>query len=481
MRDNRRDLAALKAAHQRLIRKDFTLWGAQSEQVARERLGWIDLPEKSRELLPTLDALAAWSRSLGRNRFVLAGMGGSSLAPAVIAAAENRELLLLDSTHPNDLVSILAPDPASTVFVLSSKSGTTIETLSHMKAIEERLARAQLSVSEHLIVITDPGSPLSHWATERNARVFRGEPTVGGRFSALSIFGLLPAALLGVDCATLLDDGADIQKLLRDEQSENLAIALTEEILAGEPFVNLPATPLGDWIEQLIAESTGKDGVGIIPVLSEQREIGEVVQRCLSLPLGGAFYLWEWSTALLGYALGVNPFDQPDVASAKEATASALAAHAQIGSDALRSSDSLLPELTSLATSHNGYLALLCFLPMHDAKLRATINQIRSSLLLHDFRQLQVTVGFGPRYLHSTGQCHKGGPAQGAYLIITLDGLDSGEDYAIPGESYGFGELITAQALGDIKTLRSLGRKVVHAHLTLAEIEKLSRVLRAAS
>lgn len=482
MKEERRTSEALQAASVAISKKDFTLWGVPAGQVARDRLGWIDLPENSRELLPTLDALAAWSRSLKRDRFVLAGMGGSSLAPAVIAATHQRELVLLDSTHPDDIKSILDPDPQSTIFVLSSKSGTTIETLSHLKAIEERLSRAQLPLSEHLLVITDPGSPLAEWASAREVRFFLGEPTVGGRFSALSIFGLLPAALLGVDCATLLDDAADMQTALTSSEGENLAVSLTQEILDAQPFLELPATPLSDWVEQLIAESTGKLGVGIIPVLSDHAHLGAISEKALTLPLGAAFYLWEWCTALLGYALEVNPFDQPDVASAKVATATALAADALLDGSVIRTSENLLAQIARTFTDQEEYLALLCFLPMHDAKLRLLMDQIRKSLQrnqkLSGNKERKVTLGFGPRYLHSTGQCHKGGPAIGGFLIITLDRAG---DYSIPGERYSFGRLITAQALGDLHTLKSLGRKILHAHMTYEEIEKVSRALHGAS
>jgi glucose-6-phosphate isomerase len=424
-----------------------------------------------------------------RNRFVLAGMGGSSLAPAVIAAAFDRELILLDSTHPRDIARVLDPDPSNTLFVLSSKSGTTIETLSHLKVIEERIARAELPLAEHLVVISDPGSPLLTWAKERKVRHFLGEVTVGGRFSALSIFGLLPATLLGVDCATLLDDAADMQIALSQPQTENIAMLLLQEILTRAPFLSLPASPLSDWIEQLVAESTGKDGVGIIPVLSyggvssdnsHKKDLASpILEQALSLPLGASFYLWEWTTALLGYALEVNPFDQPNVGSAKEATSTALSSRASFGDGVIRTSTDLIRTIEAKFVDNTGYLGILAYLPMHDKQLQEAMVSVRESLAgRFDSRQQQVTLGFGPRYLHSTGQCHKGGPAIGSFLIITMD---SDDDYLIPHESFSFKELITAQALGDFQTLTKLGREVVHAHLTADEIGKLSQSLREAS
>lgn len=453
-----------------LAKKDFTLWGERAQRIAGERLGWIDLPENSRELLPALDALWAWSRSLERNRFVLSGMGGSSLAPEVIAATFGEGLILLDSTHPDDVRSTLEPDPSDTLFVISSKSGETIETRSHLKAIIERLERVDLKPADHLVVISDPGSPLSLWAQEMKVRHFAGDTTVGGRFSALSIFGLLPATLLGVDCATLLDDAADMKKALLQSQGKNLAIDLTEEILQSAPFLHLPDSPISYWIEQLIAESTGKEGKGVLPVISPDAPVLPSVRRAAQLPLGAAFFLWEWCTALLGYALGVNPFDQPDVASAKEATETALKNQARITTDVCRTGSALMEWIEKNAPGHE-YLALLGYLPMGGAQIRDLAENARNNVAKKlGNTGTQVTLGFGPRYLHSTGQCHKGGPITGYFAIITLD--EEG-DYSIPEASYTFGDLITAQALGDFYTLKKIGRPVIHAHLTRGELSAL--------
>lgn len=453
-----------------LAQKDPGLWGKAAQGVASGRLGWIDLPERSRELLPALDALAAWSRSAKRNRFVLSGMGGSSLAPEVIAATFHYELTLLDSTHPDDVHQVLDPDPTDTLFIISSKSGETIETLSHLKAIVDRLMKAQLSPSEHLVVISDPSSPLTTWATEHKVRHFAGDPTVGGRFSALSIFGLLPAALIGVDCATLLDDAAEMKNTLSQAQRENIAIDLTLEILQSGPFLQLPDSPMSYWIEQLIAESTGKEGKGVIPIIAPEAPVLPAVRRVEELPLGAAFFLWEWCTALLGYALGVNPFDQPDVASAKEATQLALKNHAMMSNDVCRTGSALMEWIEKNVTGHE-YLALLAYLPMRSAYIRDLAENLRNNVAMKlGSSGTPVTLGFGPRYLHSTGQCHKGGPATGFFAIITLDAEGN---YSIPEASYGFSELITAQALGDFHTLQKIGRSVIHAHLTRSELSAL--------
>ena len=483
----RSNLDNLYLANKRLSEKDSSLWGTSAQLIAQERLGWIDLPERSRELLPALDALSAWARSSHLNRVVLSGMGGSSLAPEVIAAAYDRELILLDSTHPIDIRIALDPDPLHSIFVIASKSGETIETLSHLKAITERIERAQLKVKDHVVIISDPGSPLERWAREHEVRFFAGDPQVGGRFSALSVFGLLPSALLGIDCAELLDDAADMRVVLSAEISErdnsaNPAIALARYIIEHQPFLPLPNEPLSDWVEQLVAESTGKDGVGIVPLISlsatEQPSI-EIKPAMQTDLLGASFYLWEWATALVGYVLEVNPFDQPDVASAKEATRKALLEELPSNENLIKDGARAITDLHRLreeARLHEGgYLALLPYAPLHDGHAQELLKQLHDGLT--GAIAENVTLGFGPRYLHSTGQCHKGGPNIGAFLILTID---SKEDYPIPGESYTFANLISAQARGDVIALNTAGRKVLHLHLSWREVEKLTQALREA-
>ncbi len=472
---------ALCKANARLAQADVTLWGASAQSVASERLGWINLPEKSRELLPSLDALAAWARSSKIDRVVLSGMGGSSLAPEVIAQRYERDLVVLDSTHPSDVRAALSPDPSHSLFIISSKSGETIETLSHLKAITERLTSAGLSIQNHLVVISDPGSPLLQWADEQKVRYLPGESNVGGRFSALSTFGLLPAALLGVDCTILLDDAADIRERLQESDSENPAIQLAEVILAQQPFLALPDQSLSYWVEQLIAESTGKEGRGIIPIITSASEVDELVHQVNALPLGAAFYLWEWTVALLGYALEVNPFDQPDVARAKSATSRALHSGGASTNPVAQTTQSALALIDQKFAFTGGYIGILAFVPMRDKSIRQLMYEIRQGL--HDRYRLsekKVTLGFGPRYLHSTGQCHKGGPGFGAFLIITLD-EDLSSDFPIPNEEYTFAQLLRAQASGDYEVLADIGRPVVHAHLTREELVKFSQSLHVTS
>jgi len=479
---------SLEDASKRLAEKDETLWGSAARATARERLGWIDLPENSRHLLPALDALAAWARSNHLTRVVLSGMGGSSLAPEVIAKEKNRELILLDSTHPVDVKSALDPDPSQTIFVISSKSGQTIETLSHLKAIVKRINDANLSLSNHVVVISDPGSPLEDWASEHEVRFFSGDAQVGGRFSALSIFGLLPSALLGIDCAELLDDAADMKsKIVKafGSGAADPAIVLAEEILAHQPFLQLPVNPLSDWIEQLVAESTGKDGVGITPIVSPHfnEESAPTVAASFKAPLGGSFYLWEWTTALLGVALGVNPFDQPNVASAKEATNKALAeltsgskvetAKLSAISSTAEATDAISKILKDLGRDTERYLALLAFTPMRDSSARALVSEFRGTL--ERALPKRISLGFGPRYLHSTGQCHKGGPDIGEFIILTIA---SDGDYVIPEEAYTFNQLLTAQALGDFSALREAGRDAIYINLQWNELVKVTQSLR---
>jgi glucose-6-phosphate isomerase len=312
-------------------------------------------------------------------------------------------------------------------------------------------------------------------------RYLPGESNVGGRFSALSTFGLLPATLLGVDCTILLDDAADIRERLQESDSENPAIQLAEMILAQQPFLALPDQSLSYWVEQLIAESTGKEGRGIIPIITSPSEVDELVHQVNALPLGAAFYLWEWTVALLGYALEVNPFDQPDVARAKSATSRALHSGGASTNPVAQTTQSALALIDQKFAFTGGYIGILAFVPMRDKSIRQLMYEIRQGL--HDRYRLsekKVTLGFGPRYLHSTGQCHKGGPAFGAFLIITLDD-DLTSDFPIPNEEFTFGQLLRAQASGDYEVLADIGRPVVHAHLTREELVKFSQSLHVTS
>ena len=325
----------LSDANGRLAKKDPTLWGKQAEAEAAIRLNWVDLPETSRDLLPVLDALVTKFKG---KRVVLCGMGGSSLAPEVIAGTYKKDAFIFDLTDPNYAAHVLKSDLSNAVIVVSSKSGSTIETASQRAATEAALIAQGLDPKAHMVFVTDPNSPLDQEVRAGGYTVINADPNVGGRFSALSAFGLVPASLIGVDPAILLDSAAAQHEELQN--SENVAIDLaylmsteSDQFVA---FSDSPAIPgLSDWIEQLIAESTGKDQKGRIPVVISKSDevIGSNQMRITFVDggdlvvhgdLGEHFITWEWATALLGIALEVDPFNQPNVTEAKNATSDLL-------------------------------------------------------------------------------------------------------------------------------------------------------------
>ena len=312
-----------------VAKKDSSLWPLEQETI--NRLGWIDLPTKSRALLPELDALSAWTRSNGLTEIVLCGMGGSSLAPEVIASTYKKSLTILDSTDPVQVNNSVPSDLNKSVIVISSKSGTTIETLSQYEFYVGKFKQANLNPTEHIVIVTDPGTPLDVIARNEGYKVVNADPNVGGRFSALSAFGLVPAALIGVDISLLLDDA---------EKLSPPAIKIAASLFSlSDQVINFcdknSTTPgLSYWIEQLIAESTGKNSNGRLPVVIEESTesfSGITVgftpgsyDLTIEATLGEQFLLWEWVTALLCFLLKVNPFNQPNVAEAKDRTSTIL-------------------------------------------------------------------------------------------------------------------------------------------------------------
>jgi glucose-6-phosphate isomerase len=401
-------------------------------------------------------------------------MGGSSLAPEVISLtmreSASRELVILDSTAPHFVSSVLREDPTTTFFVVSSKSGTTIETTSHLALIEERLVEAGLDSRDHVIVVTDPGSALAELAAERNWEWIEGDPDVGGRFSALSAFGLTPAALIGVDPSILLDDASEMLASIH-EVSVRLASYLAPHryLYFVDSQGRFPG--LADWIEQLIAESTGKDGKGLLPIAilpSEEALTMPVVDlaEIIDAPLGAQFILWEWVTALLGFIHGVDPFDQPDVQATKSRTSEVLASVESDQPSATVAISDLRSSLRQLLKSRE-YLSICAFLdPARDHEL------IRLRHLMEREFKKPVSFGWGPRFLHSTGQFHKGGPKSGVFLSITLR---SGEEVAIPGKAFGLKQLIRAQAEGDKRALLEAGNEVVS--LDLDDVSQIKRLI----
>jgi glucose-6-phosphate isomerase len=488
-----------------LAAKDPTLWGPEAEDVAKTRLGWLDAHRRSRDLLPQLAELTAELADL--DRVVLAGMGGSSLAPEVICRTLGRPLTVLDTTDPHQVRAALGTDLERTVVVVASKSGSTVETDSHRRVYWQAFLDAGLAeaeVARHFVVVTDPGSPLEATAREAGIVVVLADPEVGGRYSALTAFGLVPSALAGVDVAELLDQAeALVASLGRDADNPALALgaALGSAATTGRDKLVLVddgtgIVGLGDWAEQLIAESTGKAGVGILPVVVESPDApGTVGEDVLTVTVGGAlsaggvpaggiradlavngplgahFLAWEYATAIASRVLGIEPFDQPNVAESKENTGRILTEgaepeHASFTEGPVEvyavaeAGDTLAGVLSWLLreVGSGGYLAVMAYL---DRFGDAEVAGVRPMLAGASGRP--VTFGWGPRFLHSTGQYHKGGPPVGSFLQVT--GAVT-EDLPVPGRPYTFGELISAQAAGDRQALAGRGRPLVRLHLT---------------
>ena len=467
----------LSLANTKLAQKDSTLWGPAAQAEAAIRLNWVDLPETSRELLPTLDALAAKFR--GRD-VVLCGMGGSSLAPEVIGATYKKELFVFDLTDPNYAAHILKSDLKNSVIVVSSKSGSTVETASQRAAMESALLSQGLDPKNHIVFVTDPGSPLDQEVRAGGYTVINADPNVGGRFSALTAFGLVPSALIGVDPSILLDSAA--AQRLELLNSENVAIDLaylmftqSDQFVA---FADSPAIPgLSDWIEQLIAESTGKDQKGRLPVvIGNAKEAIASKQMLITFADGGDlvvdgdlgehFITWEWATALLGVALEVDPFNQPNVTEAKNATNALLTEwnnklpELPIGKSegAVEfAGESLVAELRELTKNAVGYIAILAYL---DRREDVALIELRK--ILAEKSGKPVTFGWGPRFQHSTGQFHKAGQPNGSFLIVTGK-VD--EDFPIAGREFSFETLLMAQALGEFRALGARKYPVSRVHL----------------
>lgn len=489
-----------------LAAKDPSLWGPGASDEAAKRLGWLDLPTSSRDLLPRLVALREELAADGLDHVVLAGMGGSSLAPEVICATAGAALTVLDTTDPSQVRAALADRLDRTVVVVSSKSGGTIETDSHRRAYARAFREAGITEpGRHFVAVTDPGSPLEQTARDEGFReIFLADPDVGGRYSALTAFGLVPSALAGVDVAALLDEAAALSEVL-GRSADNPALELgavlggagragRDKVILVEAGSGIPG--FGDWAEQLIAESTGKDGTGLLPVViggpqspgasggldahpvrlatSGTGSLADVTEHtAVSGPLGAQFLAWEYATAVAGRALGINPFDQPNVTESKENTARILASGLPEESPALVDGDvevyadprllgsakGLSDVLRALVESvpERGYLAVMAYLDRHAD---AAAADLRDALAARTDRP--VTFGWAPRFLHSTGQYHKGGPQVGAFLQVTGGVAD---DLAVPGRDYTFGRLQAAQAAGDREALGQRGRPLVRLHL----------------
>lgn len=448
---------------ERLWARDATLWTGRDES---RWLGWLDEPGRMRERIDELEEFAAGTAGLF-DAAVLLGMGGSSLAPEVLRRTFGSEMFsVLDTTHPVAIRRLAESlDPERTLFLVSSKSGSTLETRCHLDFFWELTGGR----GDSFVAVTDPGSELEAVARERGFRAdFAAEPTIGGRYSALSFFGLVPAALMGVELGRFL--------LRVDEMVEachldvgNPGLELGERLGAGwregRDKVQLSPSPggFGLWVEQLIAESTGKQGKGLVPVPVERPEPGpdrqsEEIRVADAYELGQEFYRWEFATAVAGAIIGINPFDQPNVQQAKDRTNEVLSGHVP-GTGTGTGPEETVEEILAGAAPPD-YICIQAFIyPAREAELDPLLERARRTGCV-------VTHGLGPRYLHSTGQLHKGGPPTGRFIQVVDD---TGDELSIPNRPFGFGRLIRAQADGDLASLRERGRPI--ARTQLEEVE----------
>jgi len=442
---------------ERIWARDATVWTGSDEA---KWLGWLDEPMRMRsrisDLLRFVEELAAPGIV---DTFVLLGMGGSSLAPEVIRRTfESESFHVLDTTHPAALRRATETlDFDATLFIAASKSGTTLETRCHLDYFWEKAGKR----GELFAAITDPGSELESLARERNfIGIFDGEPTIGGRYSALSVFGLVPAALMGVDLERLLERVEEMAEACHGEDGNpglELGLELGDGWQDGRDKVTInPNTGgFGLWAEQLLAESTGKQGKGLIPAPGEPPDGPDRQAPEVRLPapyeLGQEFYRWEFATAVAGSILGINPFDQPNVQAAKDKTNEVLAAGGDPDVEPKGSLEELLAQVQP-----GDYVAVQAFIdPEREAELEPLVERARETGCV-------VTHGLGPRYLHSTGQLHKGGPNTGLFVQVVDD---PGGEVSIPGRKLGFRRLIQAQAAGDLASLEERGRRIVRVRL----------------
>ena len=441
-----------------LVAKDAGLWPGGN--VSATRLGWLEAP---RRMAAEATDLAAWAAGIEQKTVVLLGMGGSSLGPAVLEAVlvatgapggtgtSRRRLIVCDTTHPATVGTL---DLSDAFVVVSSKSGTTLEPevlLDH--------AWSKMSDPARYAAITDPGTPLAALAAERGfRRCFENPPDIGGRYSVLSYFGMVPAALIGYDVAALCERGlgADL------DEAAGLGMAMGEAVRSGADKLTIDVpeafASFGLWVEQLVAESTGKQGTGCVPVPTVEPEDGpdrHVVPLHFDEPLdlGEQFFRWEVATAICGHVLGIDPFDEPNVAESKHNTNEVLAS---LPLPEMETSDpaGALAWLEG-EVGPGDYVSIQAYLPFgQDAELEVLRRRVRDHL-----GGAAVTAGYGPRFLHSTGQLHKGGP--NTVVALQIVSRTSGPDVPVPGKPYDFATLIAAQAIGDHRSLTSHGRRVL--------------------
>lgn len=525
-----RDLTAERII-ERIWEKDFTVWGNSPEEISN-RLGWLDCMEVTRKSITEIKTFVDEIRKEGFTDVLLMGMGGSSLAPEVFRLTFGvkegfLDLHVLDSTHPEAIINYEKKlDPKKTLYIVSTKSGGTVETMSFMKyfysSVSKKLGKE--NVSKHFIAITDPGSGLEDIAKRRNFRkIFLNDPDIGGRFSALSLFGIVPAALVGVDIEKLFDEAKLLEnksKLPSVEQNTSAMLgvilgSLAESEVDKITFITSPQLKyLGGWMEQLIAESTGKKGKGILPVdlepivsvsnygkdrvfiyikliednsldsrVSEIKEAGfpliEIEMKNV-YQLGAEFFRWEFATAVVGHVIDIQPFDQPNVESAKIIARQMMKEFQEKGKLPelkTENDESSLSSFLSDTKSGNNYVAIQAYLKP-DEKIWQELQQLRLRIL--EKYKAATTLGYGPRFLHSTGQLHKGDSGNGFFIQFVSDVQN---DVAIPDDagnnesSISFGTLIRSQALGDRQALVDNRRKVLTIDLGKDISESLSKLL----
>jgi transaldolase / glucose-6-phosphate isomerase len=473
----------------RIWQHDVTLWAPEGTPEIANRLGWLRVAEATQGALEEIHAFVEEVRRDGITDVVLLGMGGSSLAPEVFRRSFPEtpsppapRLHVLDTTEPLQVLAVEGEiDVATTLFIVSSKSGGTIEPNSLFKHFHGLQPDGR-----HFVAITDPGTQMERIARDHGfRRTFVNDPDIGGRYSALSYFGIVPAALAGIDVRSQLSAAVAAQHAGERESGLYLGCVLGALANAGRDklafFIDPPLEAFGLWVEQLIAESTGKQGRGVLPIADEPipagapgpdrvyvhirnggdpPEVGDSPLLTVDAgpeDLGRLFFDWELATAVLGWALGINPFDQPNVQEAKDNTSRVLAEGAPELEDG--SPDELLDGLAP-----PGYLAIMGYLPYDDA-IDAAVHRLRERIIAR--HGVATTWGYGPRFLHSTGQYHKGGPATGRFLQLVHD---ADADAEIPGEPYGFRTLISAQADGDLQTLRAHGLPAVRVRLPAGDL-----------
>jgi glucose-6-phosphate isomerase len=525
-----------------LWRRDPDIWSTDPSirELVGHRLGWLGAIDAVTPQLSRLRDSAESVRHDGFTDVVLLGMGGSSLGPEVLShvigsASGSPAFHVLDSVDP-DAVRAAMVRPATSLFVLASKSGATIEP--HAMAAEARRLVVEAGHTEwghRFVAITDDGTPLHQQAVANRFRdVFINPADIGGRYSALSLFGLVPAALMGIDLDALCAHARDMEAACRAGAAAiNPGLALGALIAAGAETgrdkltLLLPSRlqSLGLWVEQLVAESTGKHGKGVVPVAGEPRDVafggdrvvvsvsvaaegpgdvvrdravaGNVPMASLRMPdetaLGAEFLRWEVATAAAGFLMGINPFDEPNVRQAKDATQVLLDAYehsqqlpvpapdtAHDGvrwslSEAARAALDGAPASSFLRVLRpHDYFAVLAYLPPEDQPWRARLEELRA--MVADRTKCATTTGYGPRYLHSTGQLHKGGPNSGVFVIIVAP---PDEDLSVPDQPYSFGVLEMAQALGDFQSLDRAGRRALLLQLDRRDVQSLDHAINA--